>query len=93
MQWHPPNTYPIRKQAMHNAHHYLKTAYHGTANTEYTLPTDWGQGRAGFGGLIAGMMIAAMLLIFVTSIWAFRDAQRMHEKLAEKVQQLPIGTI
>ncbi len=60
MQWHPPNTYPIRKQAMHNAHHYLKTAYHGTANTEYTLPTDWGQGRASFGGLIAGMMIAAM---------------------------------
>ena len=60
MQWHPPNTYPIRKQSMHNAHHYLKTAYHGTANTEYTLPTDWGQGRASFGGLIAGMMIAAM---------------------------------
>lgn len=32
-------------------------------------------------------MIAALLLIFVASIWAFRDAQRMHEKLAEKVQQ------
>ena len=32
-------------------------------------------------------MIAAVLLIFVASIWAFRDAQRMYEKLAEKVQQ------
>ena len=27
---------------------------------------------------LEGLMIAAMLLIFVTSIWAFRDAQRMH---------------
>lgn len=39
------------------------------------------------GEKLEGLMIAAMLLIFVTSIWAFRDAQRMHEKLAEKVQQ------
>ena len=45
---------------MHNAHFYLKAAYHGTSQTEYTLPSDWGQGRAGFGGLVAGMMIAAM---------------------------------
>ena len=45
---------------MHNAHFYLKAAYHGTSQTEYTLPNDWGQGRAGFGGLVAGMMIAAM---------------------------------
>lgn len=41
------------------------------------------------GEKLEGLMIAAMLLIFVTSIWAFRDAQRMHEKLAEKVQQTP----
>ena len=39
------------------------------------------------GEKLEGLMIAAMLLIFVTSIWASRDAQRMHEKLAEKVQQ------
>ena len=36
------------------------------------------------GEKLEGLMIAAMLLI-----WAFRDAQRMHEKLAEKVQQTP----
>lgn len=41
------------------------------------------------GEKLEGLMIAAMLLIFVASIWAFRDAQRMHEKLAEKVQQTP----
>lgn len=41
------------------------------------------------GEKLEGLMIAAMLLIFVTSIWAFRDTQRMHEKLAEKVQQTP----
>lgn len=41
------------------------------------------------GEKLEGLMIAAMLLIFVTSIWASRDAQRMHEKLAEKVQQTP----
>lgn len=41
------------------------------------------------GEKLEGLMIAAMLLIFVTSIWAFRDAQKMHEKLAEKVQQTP----
>lgn len=41
------------------------------------------------GEKLEGLMIAAMLLIFVASIWAFRDAQKMHEKLAEKVQQTP----
>ena len=41
------------------------------------------------GEKLEGLMIAAMLLIFFASIWAFRDAQRMHEKLAEKVQQTP----
>ncbi len=45
---------------MQNAQHYLKAALTGTAQTPHTLPIDWGQGRAGFGGLIAGMMIAAM---------------------------------
>ena len=39
------------------------------------------------GEKLEGLMIAAMLLIFVASIWAFRDAQRMHEKLAEKVRR------
>ena len=41
------------------------------------------------GEKLEGLMIAAMLLIFFASIWAFRDAQKMHEKLAEKVQQTP----
>lgn len=41
------------------------------------------------GEKLEGLMIAAMLLTFVASIWAFRDAQRMHKKLAEKVQQTP----
>lgn len=46
--------------AMNNAHHYLQQAYHGNADTAYVLSEDWAQGRAGFGGLLAGMMIAAM---------------------------------
>ena len=47
-------------EAMNNAHHYLQQAYHGNADTAYVLSEDWAQGRAGFGGLLAGMMIAAM---------------------------------
>ncbi len=45
---------------MNNAQYYLKHAYQGNADTLYTLPDDWTQGRAGFGGLIAGMLVAAM---------------------------------
>ena len=45
---------------MNNAQHYLRQAYHGNADTTYTLPDDWAQGRASFGGLIAGMLLAAM---------------------------------
>lgn len=45
---------------MNNAQHYLCQAYHGKADTTYTLPDDWAQGRASFGGLIAGMLLAAM---------------------------------
>ena len=45
---------------MNNAQHYLRQAYHGNADTPYTLPDDWAQGRASFGGLIAGMLLAAM---------------------------------
>lgn len=32
-------------------------------------------------------MIAAVLLIFVASIWAFKDAQKIHQKLEETKQQ------
>ena len=45
---------------MNNAQHYLRQAYHGNADTTYTVPDDWAQGRASFGGLIAGMLLAAM---------------------------------
>ena len=45
---------------MNNAHHYLQQVYHGTPDTTYILPDDWAQGRAGFGGILAGMLIAAM---------------------------------
>ena len=45
---------------MNNAHHFLQQAYQGTPETTYTLPDDWAQGRAGFGGLITGMLVAAM---------------------------------
>lgn len=45
---------------MNNAQYYLEQALHGTPDTAYTLPQDWGQGRAVFGGLLAGMMMAAM---------------------------------
>lgn len=45
---------------MNNAQHYLQQAYHGNADTRYSLPDDWAQGRASFGGLIAGMLLCAM---------------------------------
>ena len=45
---------------MNHAHQFLQQAFEGNAQTHYVLPESWAQGRAGFGGLVAGMMVAAM---------------------------------
>ena len=45
---------------MLNANSFLNAAFTQPVDFKFSLPDDWAQGRAGFGGILAGMVIASM---------------------------------